>query len=54
MRTLTFDRMVVYNQKNELMRTLIFGRMVVQKERIYERGPYILVEWSCANKEINQ
>ena len=24
--------------------------MVVHKERINERGPYIFVEWSCANK----
>ena len=29
--------------------------MVVHKERINERGPYNLVEWSCANKKkINQ
>ena len=28
------------------MRTLVFGQEVVDKER----GPYIFVEWSCANK----
>ena len=32
------------NKRKKLMRTLIFGRMVVQKEKIYERGPYVLVE----------
>ena len=32
------------------MWTLIFGQMVVQKERIYKRGPQILVEWSYPNK----
>ena len=26
--------------------------MVARKERINERGRYILVEWSCTNKEI--
>ena len=32
------------------MRTLVFGRMVVHKGRLFERGPYVLVKWSCANK----
>ena len=32
------------------MRTLNFDRMIMLKERMCERGPYILVEWSLANK----
>ena len=47
-----FGRMVVYIKKKKLMRTLSFGRMVVHKEKLYERGPYVLVEWLCANKRI--
>ena len=48
--TPNFGRMVVYSKINKLTRTLIFGRMAVQKGRMYERGPYILVERSCGNK----
>ena len=38
-------------KKNKSMRTLIFGQMLVQKERINERRPYILVTWPSANKQ---
>ena len=33
------------------MRTLIFHQMIVHKGTMYSRGPYILVECSCANKK---
>ena len=43
--------MVVCKKKIKIsMSTLIFGLMVARKERIYERGSYIFVEWLCANK----
>ena len=36
------------------MRTIIFGGIIVHKGRMYERGPYILVEWSFAKERINE
>ena len=48
--TTHFGLMVCTNKRNKLIGTLIFGRMVMHKGRMYERGSYILVEWSYANK----
>ena len=44
------------NERNISMKTLIFGQIVVhyRKNKINELEPYNLVEWSCANKKMNQ
>ena len=45
-----FGRMVVHKRKNKIMRTPIPDRMIMHKGRMYERGLYISVKWSCVNK----
>ena len=48
---LIFGRMIVHKRKKEINEDLIFGRMIVHKERVYERWPYSLVKWLCANQK---